>query len=64
MTAVNMTQEQWIELFEATGLDEAMMHRWHREFERRYPAQHQSLLQWIGLDAEEILNVRKFSQLG
>lgn len=64
MTAANITQEQWMELFEATGPDEAMMHKWHREFERRYPAQHQSFLQWIGLDAEEILNVRKFSQLG
>ena len=64
MSASNVTREQWIELFQLAGLDEAMMHKWHREFECRYPAQHQSFLQWIGLSAEDILSVRKFSQAG
>ncbi|MBI5329943.1 MAG: hypothetical protein HZB71_04955 [Betaproteobacteria bacterium] len=62
MNASNMTREQWIELFQAIGLNEATMQKWHCEFERRYPTQHQSFLQWIGLSAEDILNVRKFSQ--
>jgi hypothetical protein len=64
MSAANINREQWIELFQATGLDEAMMHKWHSEFEHRYPAQHQSFLQWIGLPEEDIAAVRKFSQAG
>lgn len=64
MNASNMNREQWIELFQATGLDEAMMLKWHCEFERRYPAQHQALLKWIGICAEDILRIRKFSQAG
>lgn len=64
MSASNMTREQWIELFQATGLDEAMMHKWHCEFERRYPTQHQAFLQWIDLSPEDILSVRNFSQAG
>lgn len=62
MSTSNMTREQWIELFQAIGLNEATMRKWHCEFEQRYPAQHRSFLQWIGLSAEEILSVRKFSQ--
>lgn len=59
MNDPKMNREQWVEVFQATGLDQAMMQRWHREFERRYPAQHQSFLEWIGLPAEEIVKVRK-----
>lgn len=62
MSNASMTREQWVELFQATGLDDAMMHKWHFEFERRYPVQHQSFLQWIGLSEEDILSVRTFSQ--
>jgi hypothetical protein len=59
-----MNREQWIDLFRTIGLDEAAMHQWHREFEHRYPVQHQSFLEWIALSAEDILNVRKFSLAG
>lgn len=64
MNASNMTQKQWMEVFQAIGLDEATMHKWHCEFERRYPAQHQSFLEWIGLSTEDTLSVRKFSRIG
>ncbi|MFN3880493.1 MAG: hypothetical protein ACK4L8_03595 [Nitrincola lacisaponensis] len=64
MSNASMTREQWVELFQATGLDENMMHKWHCEFERRYPVQHQSFLQWVGLSEKDILSVRTFSQAG
>jgi hypothetical protein len=64
MSNLRMNREQWIELFQAAGLDDAMMRRWHCEFERRYPVQHQSFLEWIDLSAEDILKVRKLSQVG
>lgn len=64
MSADNMTREQWVEVFQAIGMDEPAMRNWHREFERRYPAHHQSFLEWIGLSADDILSVRKFSPAG
>jgi hypothetical protein len=64
MSDLRMNREQWVELFQAAGLNEAMMRKWHCEFERRYPAQHQSFLEWINLPAEDILKVRKRSQAG
>jgi len=57
-----MNVDQWVEVFQATGLDEAMMHRWHREFERRYPEQHESFLKWLNLPSDKILTIRKESQ--
>lgn len=35
-----MNRERWSELFQAIGLDEATMRRWHTEFEQRYPEGH------------------------
>ena len=39
-----MTKEQWIFLFKAIGLDKPTMHKWHHEFETRYPEDHESFL--------------------
>lgn len=57
-----MNVDQWVEVFRATGLDEAMMCRWHREFERRYPEQHGCFLKWLNLSSDEALAIRKESQ--
>lgn len=64
MDAVKMDREQWIALFQDIGLDEAAMRKWHGMFERRYPAQHQSFLEWLGLTAENIRSVRKAAEAG
>ena len=56
-----MNVEQWVEVFRATGLDDAMMQRWHHEFERRYPEQHESFLKWLGVSSGEILKIRSAS---
>ena len=56
-----MNVEQWVEVFRATGLDDAMMQRWHREFERRYPEQHESFLNWLGAPSGDILKIRNTS---
>lgn len=64
MSDLAMNREQWTALFRAIGLDDATMHRWHAEFERRHPAQHQAFLEWINLPDEDIVKVRKQSQAG
>ena len=64
MSVSSMSREQWIEVFEANGLDEAMMQRWHGEFERRYPAQHQAFLEWIGFPADAATRVRQSAPRG
>lgn len=58
MAEPEMNRDRWVEVFRAAGLDDATMDRWHREFEQRYPAQHQAFLEWIKLPADDIRRVR------
>lgn len=48
MSASTMTKDQWVALFDDTGLDAATMRRWHQCFEARFPDQHQAFLEWLG----------------
>lgn len=57
-----MNVDQWVEVFRETGLDEEMMHRWHCEFEHRYPDEHETFLKWLNLSSDAILAIRKDSQ--
>lgn len=53
-----MNRERWTELFQAIGLDEATMRRWHAEFEQRYPEGHQAFLEWLNIDTASIQTLR------
>ncbi len=51
-------KEAWVEMFRAAGLDDAMMDRWHHEFERRWPDAHERFLAWLGLPQSEVARIR------
>lgn len=53
--------DQWVEMFRAIGLGDKEMHRWHAEFEGRHPQGHQAFLEWLGLPAERIAEIRRKS---
>ena len=55
----NVTVEEWVNRFRAVGLDDAAMQKWHRLFEEENPEGHQSFLEWLGLPAEKIADVRQ-----
>lgn len=56
--AENFGKQEWVELFQETGLDDAMMSRWHKLFESRHPEAHQSFLEWLNISADEISDIR------
>ncbi len=56
-----VTVEEWVARFRAVGLDDAAMERWHTLFERENPAGHESFLQWLGLPADRIVEIRRKS---
>jgi hypothetical protein len=58
MSQASVTVDQWVGLFRAIGVKDADMHKWHVEFERRYPGGHQGFLEWLGLPAERIATIR------
>ena len=60
---LSMDKEKWTALLQTAGLDEAAMHRWHKEFERMFPEEHQEFLQSLRIPREEIKLIRAWSKL-
>ena len=58
MNEAHVTVDEWVDMFRTIGLDDDAMHRWHNEFERRHPQGHQSFLEWLGLPAERVAEIR------
>ena len=42
-----ITKEKWVSIMKACGLSEEQMHRWHAEFERSAPEEHQEFLEFL-----------------
>lgn len=53
---------QWVAMLEEAGLDEVARQRWHSAFERDAPEAHQEFLVSLGLDEEEIAEIRRRSR--
>ena len=56
-----VNKAQWTQMFMDLGLDDAAMHRWHRNFEISLPEAHREFLASLGLDASEIETIRAWS---
>lgn len=59
--SAKVSVEEWVARFKAIGLDQATMEKWHRLFEQENPAGHQSFLEWLGLPADRISEIRSKS---
>jgi len=59
-----ITKDKWVEIMRAAGLTEADMHRWHTEFEKEAPAEHQEFLEFLQIPKDEITKIRDFSRKG
>jgi DNA-binding transcriptional MerR regulator len=57
-----MTKEKWVSIMKAAGLTEDDMNRWHREFERSAPEDHNEFLQFLHIPAAEIKTIREWSR--
>ncbi|MCU7843513.1 MAG: hypothetical protein KZQ93_06700 [Candidatus Thiodiazotropha sp. (ex Monitilora ramsayi)] len=58
MNSANVSKEQWVEMFQEIGLDDATMAQWHRVFEQRNPQGHQKFLEWLNISGNEIAEIR------
>ena len=59
-----ITKEKWVSIMKASGFSEADMHRWHAEFERSAPEEHQEFLEFLRVSGEEIHSIRAWSRKG
>jgi hypothetical protein len=56
-----MTKDKWVAIMRAAGFSEDQMHRWHAEFEKGAPEEHQEFLEYLRIDRDEIARIRKAS---
>jgi DNA-binding transcriptional MerR regulator len=57
-----MTKEKWVSIMKAAGFAEADMRKWHVEFEKSAPEDHQEFLRYLNIPAEEIRSIREWSR--
>lgn len=54
-----MNKRRWVKLLAASGFREEDMERWHVEFERTAPAEHQEFLEFLCIPEDEIRAIRE-----
>jgi MerR family transcriptional regulator, thiopeptide resistance regulator len=59
-----MTKDKWVSIMRAAGLSEEDMSRWHTEFEKAAPDDHQQFLEYLRITPEEIATIRQWSRSG
>ena len=59
-----ITKDKLVSIMRASGLTEDDMHRFHTEFERNAPEEHQEFLELLHIPAEEIRTIRETSREG
>ena len=57
-----ITKEKWVAIMKASGFSEADMHKWHAEFERSAPEEHQEFLASLHIPEKEIRSIREWSR--
>jgi len=59
-----ITKEKWVSIMQSCGFSKDQMHRWHAEFERSAPEEHQEFLEFLHIPATEIKSIREQSRTG
>ena len=56
-----VTKEKWTSIMRAAGFTEDDMRRWHSEFEKNAPAEHQEFLEFLHIPKDEVSSIREWS---
>jgi DNA-binding transcriptional MerR regulator len=59
-----VTKEKWTAIMSAAGFSEEDMRRWHAEFEKSAPQDHQEFLEFLHIPPDEIVSIRHWSATG
>ena len=57
-----VTKAKWVAVMRAAGFTDDDMHRWHRQFEKSAPREHQEFLEFLHIPAEEVQSIREWSR--
>jgi len=56
-----INKEKWIALLKSAGMNNEDLIKWHQAFEKNAPKAHQEFLEFLGIDVDEIKEIRKKS---
>ena len=59
-----VSKEKWVEVMRAAGFTDDDMHRWHAQFEKSAPEEHQEFLEFLHIPADEVRSIRDWSRKG
>ena len=59
-----VTKEKWTSIMRSAGFSEEDMRRWHKEFEKSAPSEHQEFLEFLHIPPAEIKTIRDWSKVG
>jgi hypothetical protein len=57
-----VTKEKWVAVMRSAGFTEDDMHRWHTQFEKSAPGEHQEFLEFLHIPPAEIEKIRGWSR--
>jgi DNA-binding transcriptional MerR regulator len=57
-----VTKEKWVDVMRSAGFTDEQMRRWHMEFEKSAPEEHQEFLEFLHIPAEEVVRIREWSK--
>jgi DNA-binding transcriptional MerR regulator len=56
-----LTKEKWTQVMRDSGFSEDDMHRWHAQFEKAEPADHEQFLKFLHIPEAEVRSIRQWS---
>jgi DNA-binding transcriptional MerR regulator len=57
-----VTKEKWVEVMRGAGFSDDDMSRWHAQFEKSAPQEHQEFLEFLHIPAPEVQSIRDWSR--
>ena len=57
-----VTKDKWVAIMKAAGFSEDDMRRWHTEFEKAAPEEHQEFLEFLHIPPDELSRIRAWSR--
>ncbi len=59
-----ITKDKWVAIMRGAGFNDGDMNRWHSEFEKSAPEEHQEFLEFLHIQPDEIKKIREWSRKG
>ena len=58
----SLTKDQFVAVLNDAGITDDQKHGFHAAFEQRFPQGHQAFLEWLGVNAETVRQIREHSR--